>query len=99
MPRPLSHPVRLEIPRDLDDLTALPQYGTADLCAEIHTQFFGPISPRTIRERWGLDWRVINGRAVTDIPIFVAEAQCRFDAAPIVTGARGEPPAAPATAA
>lgn len=85
MPRPLSHPITIEIPHDLDP-AKMPRIGTAELCAQIHTAHFGPISPRTIRERWGLTWRIINGRAVTDVIVFVTEAQRRFDDAPAVIG-------------
>jgi hypothetical protein len=62
----------------------LPIYGTAELCAQLEHQQHGPISPRTIREAWGLEWRVINGRAVTHIPTFLAVAQSRFDASRVV---------------
>jgi hypothetical protein len=46
------------------------------------------VSPRTIRERWDLEWRIVNGRAVTHMPTFLAEAQRRFEASRVVVGSR-----------
>jgi hypothetical protein len=89
MPRPLSKPIPIPLPSDLDP-SKLPHTGTAELCAEIHLRHYGPISRRTIRERWGLPWRIVNGRGVTEIPVFLAEARRRFDAAPVVVGGQGE---------
>jgi hypothetical protein len=66
----------------------LPIYGLAELCAQVATHRFGPVSPRAIRELWGLEWRIINGRAVTHIPTFLAEAQRRFDVSRVVIGSR-----------
>jgi hypothetical protein len=86
MPHPLSHPIHVEVPSDLDP-AKLPRIGTSELCAQIHTPHYGPISPRTIRERWGLTWHIVNGRAVTDVTVFMAEAQRRFDTARTVVGA------------
>jgi hypothetical protein len=93
MPRPLSRPMQIDFPPRLD-ADKLPQHGTAELCAQIHTHYLGPISPRVIRERWSsLGWRTVNGRSVTDIRAFIAEAQRRFDAAPVVLGGARRPPA------
>ena len=86
MARPLSNPIPIALPIDLDP-AKLPAVGTAELCAQLHTPHFGPVSPRTIREQWGLTWRISNGRAVTDIAVFVAEARRRFDTARTVVGA------------
>jgi hypothetical protein len=87
VPRPLANPTPISLPPDLAP-EKLPPVGTAELCAQLHTPHFGPISPRTIRETWGLTWRIVNDRSVTDVPAFVAEARRRFDAAPVVIGAR-----------
>ncbi len=70
------------------DPDRLPRVGTANLLAQIATYYFGPTSGRTIRETWPLDWRLVNGRYVSDIPPFLAEAQRRFDAAPVIRGGR-----------
>jgi len=63
----------------------LPRYADRRTLARIHAQFFAPMSPRTL-EAWSLPWRTVNGRAVTEVRGFLAEAQRRFDAAPIIRG-------------
>jgi hypothetical protein len=93
MPRPISNPVPIPIPADLDP-GKMPRVATAEYCAQVHTPHYGPISPRTIRERWGLPWKVVNGRSVTDVRGFLVEAARRFDAAPVVIGSAAEKQAA-----
>lgn len=65
------------------DAAAFPRFGDRPLLAAIHERYFGPLSPRTL-ERWPLKWRIVNGHAVTSIPEFLAEAQRRFDSAPVI---------------
>lgn len=86
MPRPMSTPPPLDLPAD-PDLTKLPRFGTRAQLAEIHTKYFGPISHRTL-EAWPLGWRMVNGRAVTDVREFLEEAERRFNAAPVIRGGR-----------
>jgi hypothetical protein len=89
MPRPLACPPKLVLPPALD-LDSLPQQITAPTAAEIHTHYYGPMSPRTPRERWPeLEWRLVNGRYVTSTRGFIAASQRRFDAAPVVRGGCG----------
>jgi hypothetical protein len=87
MPRRMSRPLPLLPPADLTE-DKLPNYGTAELCAQAATYQYGPVSPRTIRETWELEWRIVNGRAVTHIPSFLEEARRRFDASRVVVGGR-----------
>ena len=86
MPRPMSLLPALELPPE-PDLTKLPRYGDRRQLAQIHNQYFGPLSNRTL-EAWPLDWRRVNGRAVAEVRAFLAEAQRRFDAAPVIRGGR-----------
>jgi hypothetical protein len=85
MPRPMTHPPVLVLPCE-PDLDRLPRYATKDQLAEIHCRYFGPISKRTIRESWPLEWHLLNDRQVSETRAFLAEAQRRFDAAPVVRG-------------
>ena len=87
MPRRMSRPLPLLPPADLTE-DKLPNYGTAELCAQAATCQYAPVSPRTIRETWELVWHIVNGRAVTHIPSFLQEARRRFDASRVVVGGR-----------
>lgn len=53
--------------------------------AQIVTRLHFPISPRTL-ERWPLNWRRINGRALIETAELLAEAQRRVAAAPVIKG-------------
>jgi hypothetical protein len=64
------------------DPNLLPQNASAPDLARIHWYYWGPIAPRTIRERWPLKWRNINRKAVASTSDFVREAKRRYDAAP-----------------
>jgi hypothetical protein len=86
MPRPTSSPEPLVLPPEPDP-AKFPNYGDRRLLARIHHQYYGPLSPRTL-EAWPLEWRIVNGRAVTAVRAFLAEAQRRFDAAPVIRGGR-----------
>jgi hypothetical protein len=55
------------------------------VAAEIVTNNFFPVSYRTL-ERWPLNWRRINGRAVANTDELLAEAQRRVDEAPVIRG-------------
>lgn len=83
MPRPFSHPKPLDLPPEPDPELMPIRHGTKEELAEIHHKYFGPLSPRSL-ERWPLAWRRVNGRNTSPVVEFLAEAQRRFDAAPVV---------------
>ncbi len=59
-------------------------YATRRQLAEIHLERFGvPISHRTL-ERWPLPFRIVNGYAVCLKEDFLAEAERRFNDAPVI---------------
>ena len=89
MPRPLLDPIGFAFPPEPDP-AQLPRYADRKQLAAIHTKYFGPQSHRTI-ETWPLDWRRVNGRAVAEVRQFLAEAQRRFDEAPVIKGGRRQP--------
>src|SRR3954469_12044090 len=62
------------------DIDALPAYSARPFLAQLHSQYYGPISPYTLAS-WSLPWVILNGRACCETRAFVAEAQRRFDAA------------------
>jgi hypothetical protein len=74
MPRPQANPIQLHLPPEID-LDSLPRYIPAPQLKVVITHYFGPISDRTIRERWPLEWRIFNSRLVTDTRKAIAEAQ------------------------
>ncbi len=55
------------------------------VAAEIVSERYFPVSYRTL-ERWPLNWRRINGRAVANTDELLAEAQRRVDEAPVIRG-------------
>ena len=65
------------------DLTCWPRNVTAQQGAQLVTHYFFPISPRTLRERWGLPWCLVNHKATTSTRGVLSAAQRRFDEAPI----------------
>lgn len=81
MPRIPSPPLVLTLPAKLDP-DALPRFVTRRQMEQIHRQYFGPVSARTI-QAWPLTWRIVNGHAVGAIEDFLAEARRRFEAAPL----------------
>jgi hypothetical protein len=89
MARPQTNPPSLKLPAEPDP-SQMPRYGDRRQLAQIHNQYFGPQSPRTL-EKWSLDWRMVNGRAVAEVRAFLKEAQRRFDASPVIRGGRGRP--------
>jgi hypothetical protein len=87
MPRPqTNHSSFLELPPEPDP-SKLPRYGDRRLLAQIHHRYWGPVSARTL-EKWPLVWRILNGRAISEVRPFLIEAQRRFDAAPAILGGR-----------
>ena len=67
------------------ELHALPRRIDRRLAAQVVSDHFFPVSPRTL-ERWPLTWRRINGRALADTEELLAEAQRRVDAASAIRG-------------
>ena len=68
------------------ELSDLPRRMDRRLAAQVLSDHFFPVSPRTL-ERWPLNWRRINGRALADTEEFLAEAQRRVaDAHPVRGG-------------
>lgn len=86
MPRPSHNQTLLDLPANLDP-ALLPRYSTRLQLSAIHAKYFGPLSPRTL-ENWPLAWRIVNGRAVADTRQFLAEAERRFNQAPVIRGGR-----------
>jgi hypothetical protein len=90
MPRSPLHPTLLDLPDEPDPNRIPIRYGDRHQLAEIHHRYFGPLSARSL-EVWPLPWRRVNGRAVTDVRAFLAEAERRFNDAPVVMGGRRSP--------
>jgi hypothetical protein len=69
------------------DLATLPANLDKRGAAQLITKHFFPVSYRSL-ERWPLTWRQVNGRSITPTKDLLAEAQRRFDAAPVIRGGR-----------
>ncbi len=91
MPRPQTHPMPVPFFPPEPDPEKLPRHGDRRLLAQIHSHYFGPLSDRTLERNWSLEWRIVNGHAVTEVRAFLAEAQRRFDAAPVIMGGKRAP--------
>lgn len=87
MPRSISRPIPLILPAEPDPDRMPIRYGDRNQLAEIHRRYWGPLAPRSL-ERWGLPWKISNGRAVSSVRAFIAEAEKRFDASPLIWGGR-----------
>jgi hypothetical protein len=90
MPRPLRYDAPPSLPPEPDPdkvVEVVGRYADRMTLARVHGHYYGGISHRTL-EAWPLPWRISNGRAVADVRAFLAEAQRRFDAAPVVMGGR-----------
>jgi hypothetical protein len=87
MPRSTVALADLELPPE-PNADLLPRYLAKVQTARVHRKYYGPISPRTISETWGLEWIYLNGYAVTPTAAFLTEAKRRFDAAPVIRGGR-----------
>jgi hypothetical protein len=82
MPRPQNHPIDFDFPQQPDpDL--LPRAGDRPYFRRLHAWFWGPISTSQLRE-WPIEWRYLNGRAIGSTREFIAEAQRRYDDAPVL---------------
>ncbi len=68
--------------RTIPDTAALPVNVDRRQGAALIAQRYFPVSLLTL-ERWPLAWRRVNNRAVTSTADLLAEAQRRFDAAPV----------------
>lgn len=69
------------------DLAALPRNVDRKLGAKLVTQFFFPVSHRTL-EAWPLTWRRVNGRAICRTTELFALAEAKLNAAPAIRGGR-----------
>ena len=86
MPRPTTRLMPLILPAEPNpDLMPI-RYGSREQLAEIHERYYGPLSPRSLERGWGLQWRIVNGRAVAGVREFIAESERRFNAAPLIRG-------------
>ncbi|WP_322994115.1 hypothetical protein [Castellaniella sp.] len=65
------------------DFNKLPAYVGRIGGAEIVTQYYFPVSYRSL-ERWPIKTRRVNGRVVMSTRELLAEARRRFDAAPVI---------------
>ncbi|MBM3521815.1 MAG: hypothetical protein FJX57_02565 [Alphaproteobacteria bacterium] len=72
---------------DALDPTRLPIVADRNTLAVIHRHYFGPISARSL-ERLPLPRRIVNGKAVYEVRSFIEWARARFNAAPVINGAR-----------
>jgi hypothetical protein len=66
-----------------------PRYSARRGLAELLSELFGPISPRTLEDR-PFTWRLSNGRAVTETRAAVEAEFVRFDAALKYRGGRAK---------
>jgi hypothetical protein len=67
------------------ELPSLPRFADRRALAPIISRLLFPVSHRTL-EVWPLRWRLVNGRAVTDVAEALALAYRKFAAAPVVIG-------------
>jgi hypothetical protein len=68
-------------------LETAPHYSDRRGLAQLHSELFSPISPRTFEE-WPLTWQLVNGRAVTNTRDAITLAWRRFQDAPQYRGGR-----------
>ena len=72
------------LPRDLQDvLDVLPKHSDKRDGAEVISKHLFKVSHRTL-ERWPLEWRHVNGKAVTPTAELLLEAWRRFSTGPVV---------------
>jgi hypothetical protein len=67
------------------DLSSLPRNVDRRVGAELVTQFFFPVSARSL-EVWPLVWRHVNGKAVVATADLFAHADAKLSAAPAIRG-------------
>jgi hypothetical protein len=77
MARPHAKPSPLPLPPK-PDLSVWPRRLIEQQCRLIAEHYCGPIGPRTIRNHWGLEWKVFNDRYTVDTGAFWAECQRRL---------------------
>lgn len=68
-------------------LKSLPRRATRPIAAELVSQYFFAISPRTL-ERWPLTWRLLNGKVHCEVAELFALAAAMVDAAPVIKAGR-----------
>jgi hypothetical protein len=69
------------------DLSELPRRVDRSTGAELVTRFFFPISSRSL-EKWPVNWRYVNGRALAETVELFAVARAKLDAAPLIPSGR-----------
>jgi hypothetical protein len=87
MPRPSMYDQPLDLPPEPDPAQMPIRHGDRRQLAQIHCKYWGKLSHRSL-EKWPLAWRIVGGRAVCSVSEFIAEAQRRFDAAPMIRSGR-----------
>ena len=65
------------------DFDALPLHVDRERGAALISEFYFPISPRSL-ERWPVETRRLNGRAIMSTRELLGEARRRFDEAPAI---------------
>jgi hypothetical protein len=70
------------------DMASLPRRVNRPMAAYLVTQFYFPISRRTL-EVWPLAWRIVNGKAVCETAELFDIAEAKLNAAPPIRGGRG----------
>jgi hypothetical protein len=80
--RPTSLPLYVE-----KRLETAPEHSDRRGIAAIHTELFGPISPRSLEE-WPLVWKLVAGKAVANTREAITYAYQRFRDAPEYRGGR-----------
>jgi hypothetical protein len=90
MARPQNDPVEFPFP-PTPDPTLLPHNGDRPYFAKMHRWYWGPISTAQLRA-WPIRWIYLNGRAVGSVRDFIAEAEKRYAAAPVLNEGRLAPP-------
>lgn len=89
MARKSRDAVRLDLPPEPDPDRMPIVHGDKNQLAEIHSRYWGPVSPRTL-ERWPLVWRRVNGRNIGSVRDFLKVAKRRFESAPKIKGGSGD---------
>ncbi|WP_322994248.1 hypothetical protein [Castellaniella sp.] len=65
------------------DFDALPLHVDRERGAALITEFYFPVSPRSL-ERWPIATRRLNGRAIMSTRVLLGEAKRRFEEAPAI---------------
>ena len=83
MARTSRNAAKLDLPREPDPDRMPIMHGDKKQLAEIHSRYFGTVSPRSL-ERWPISWRKVNGRNVSSVRDFLALSKRRFESAPLI---------------